>query len=256
MILANKVAVVTGGARGIGEGIAARFSEAGASLVVADKNVEGAELVAKALAESGSPSISVAVDVGDSEQVDELMEATRDTFGQLDILVNNAAHAHYDFSVDLSEEDWDYTIDVCLKGYFLCAQRAARQMMQQDGGKIINVSSVAARTGLARTVAYAASKGGVEAMTRVMAVELADYSIQVNAIAPGFVDTEFSREVVSEEGRAQRLSRTPARRLGSAEDIAGAALYLASPDSDWVTGSVIVVDGGYLSAGAVEHRRT
>jgi NAD(P)-dependent dehydrogenase (short-subunit alcohol dehydrogenase family) len=256
VILANKVAVVTGGARGIGKGIAARFSEAGASLVVADKNVEGAELVAKTLSESGSPSISVALDVADSEQVDELVEAARDTFGRLDILVNNAGHAHYDFAVDLSEEDWSYTVDVCLKGYFLCAQRAARQMMRQDGGKIINVSSVAARTGLARTVAYAASKGGVEAMTRVMAVELADYDIQVNAIAPGFVDTEFSREVVSEEGRAQRLSRTPARRLGTAEDIAGAALYLASSDSDWVTGSVIVVDGGYLGAGAVEHRRT
>jgi NAD(P)-dependent dehydrogenase (short-subunit alcohol dehydrogenase family) len=254
-LLSGRVAVVTGAARGIGLAIAERFVGAGASVVIADRDEPAARAAAESLDPAGGRSMAIAVDVSDSAQVDRLVESTEATYGRVDILVNNAAHARYDFAVDLGEEDWDYTISICLKGYFLCAQRAARSMLTAGGGKIVNISSMAASVGLARTVAYAASKGGIEAMTRVMAVELAESGVQVNAIAPGPIETEFSREVVSERGRAERLARLPVGRLGSPEDVAAATLFLASPATDWITGAVLPVDGGYTIAGAIESRR-
>jgi NAD(P)-dependent dehydrogenase (short-subunit alcohol dehydrogenase family) len=250
----GRVAVVTGSARGIGLAIARRFAAAGAAVVVADRDEPGATHAAETLDQLGGRVTAVGVDVSDATQVDRLMDVTRSTYGAVDILVNNAAHARYGFAVDLGEEEWDYTIAICLKGVFLCAQRAARIMLRQGSGKILNISSMAATVGLARTVAYAASKGGIEAMTRVMAVELAAAGIQVNAIAPGPVETEFSREVVSEQGRAARLARLPAGRFGSPNDVAGAALFLASPAADWINGAVLAVDGGYTVAGAIERR--
>lgn len=253
-LLLDRVAIVTGGGRGIGRAIAARYAAAGASVVVADRDEAGAQEAAAALVEKGGVAMAAPVDVSQSVQVDRLINLTRSTYGRLDILVNNAAHARYDFALDLSEEDWDYTVAICLKGVFLCAQRAAQVMIAQGSGKILNISSMAAHVGLARTVAYSASKGGMEAMTRVMAVELAESGVQVNAIAPGPVETEFSREVVSEQGRAERLARLPAGRLGSPEDIAGAALFLASSEANWINGAVLAVDGGYTIAGAIERR--
>lgn len=252
--LAGQVAIVTGAARGIGLAIAERLAGAGAAVMLADRNRAGAREAADRLARSGARSASAAVDIRRADQVDELIAKTRSTFGGLDILVNNAAHAHYGFAADLAEEDWRDTLDVCLTGTFMCAQGAARAMIENERGKIINISSIAARVGLARTAAYAAAKGGIEALTRVLAVELAESGIQVNAIAPGPIDTEFSREVVSESGRAARIARLPGAVLGEVNDVAGAALFLASPDSNWVTGTTVVVDGGYTIAGAIESR--
>jgi NAD(P)-dependent dehydrogenase (short-subunit alcohol dehydrogenase family) len=137
--------------------------------------------------------LAVPVDISQRPQVDRLIEVVEDRLGAPDILVNNAAHARYDFAVDLGDDDWDYTLGVSLTGTFTCAQRAARRMIDHGGGRIVNITSMAAHVALARTVAYAACKGAVEAMTRVMAIELAEYGVQVNAIAPGPVDTEFSR---------------------------------------------------------------
>jgi NAD(P)-dependent dehydrogenase (short-subunit alcohol dehydrogenase family) len=254
MRLDGRVAIVTGAARGIGFAIARRLASAGATIVAADKDGAGAAAAAAALEAAGGRGLGVEVDISRAEQVDALMARTIDVYGALDVLVNNAAHARYDFAVDLDEADWRYTLDVSLTGTFLCAQRAARIMRRSGRGKIVNITSISAHVGLARTVAYAASKGAVEAVTRVLAVELAGDGIQVNAIAPGPVDTEFSREVVSEEGRAARIARLPAGRLGDPEDVAGAALFLVAPASNWINGTVLAVDGGFMIAGASEAR--
>jgi NAD(P)-dependent dehydrogenase (short-subunit alcohol dehydrogenase family) len=251
MRLRDKVSIVTGGARGIGRAIAERFVEEGATVVLADRNGEVAE---KAASELGERARAHQVDVTRKAEVEGLVRSVAESYGRLDVLVNNAAHARYDFAVDLAEEDWDYTLEISLKGYFLCSQAAAQQMLRQGGGKIVNISSISAAVGLARTAAYAASKGGIDALTRVMAVELARDNININAIAPGPVETEFSREVVSEEGFAQRRARIPMGRLGQPVDVAEAAVFLASPESDWVTGTVLRVDGGYTILGAMERR--
>ena len=251
MRLQDKTASITGGALGIGRAIAERFFEEGAIVVLADRDAEAAERTASDL---GDRAWGHRVDVTRRTEVEELVRTVAERNGRLDILVNNAAHARYDFAVDLAEEDWDYTVDISLKGYFLCSQSAARQMLRQGGGKIVNVSSISAVVGLARTAAYAASKGGVNGLTNVMAIELARDNIQINTIAPGPVETEFMLSVVSEAGLAQRRERVPIGRLGQPSDIAGAAVFLASADSDWMTGSEIRVDGGYTVLGAMEQR--
>ena len=251
MRLDGRTAVITGSARGIGRAIAERFLAEGAAVVIADRNGEAAEATASEL---GERAWAHQFDVTRRDEVEELVRAVAERAGRLDVLVNNAAHARYDFAVDLAEDDWDYTLEISLKGYFLCAQAAARQMLRQGGGKIVNVSSISAVVGLARTVAYAASKGGVDALTRVMAVELAQDNIQVNAVAPGPIATEFFLEVVSEEGIEQRKRRVPMGRLGEPKDIAGVAAFLASADSDWMTGTVVRVDGGYTVLGSMERR--
>ena len=252
--LKGRIAIITGAGRGIGRAIAERFVQAGAGVCIAERDGPAAERVARELADAGADVLAQQVDISDRRQVDELMEAVDRRFGQLDILVNNAAHARYDFAVDLADDAWDYTLSVSLTGTFTCAQRAARRMIDGGGGSIVNITSMAASVGLARTVAYGSCKAGVEGMTRVMAVELAEYGIRVNAIAPGPVDTEFSREVVSPAGRAERIRRIPSGRLGTPEQIAAAALFLASPDAAEITGATLAVDGGYTIAGAIESR--
>jgi len=250
--LAGRACVVTGAARGIGRSIAERLlADGAASVVIADRDAEGAQRTASEL---GERAWGEALDVTHADELLRVVDTVRDRTGALDVWVNNAAHARYDFAVDLQEEDWDYTVGISLKGYFLGSQAAARQMLRQGHGKIVNVSSISAVVGLARTAAYAASKGGVDSLTRVMAVELARDNIQVNAVAPGPVVTEFSREVVSEEGFRQREERIPIGRMGQPDDVAGVVAMLSGPDSDWMTGEVVRVDGGYSILGAMERR--
>lgn len=252
MTLDGRTCVVTGAARGIGRAIAERLlADGAAGVVVADRDADGAQRTA---GELGERAWAHPVDVTRAPDLQALVDAVVERAGSLDVWVNNAAHARYDFAVDLPEEDWDYTTGISLKGYFLASQAAARQMLRQGHGKIVNVSSISAVVGLARTAAYAASKGGVDALTRVMAVELARDNIQVNAVAPGPIVTEFSREVVSEEGFRRREERIPIGRMGQPPDVAGVVAMLAGPDSDWMTGEVVRVDGGYSILGAMEPR--
>lgn len=242
-MLRGRVTIVTGAATGIGQVIAKTFSACGASVVLVDRD-PGVELVAAALGD-GPTAIGVRADVSVKEEVDRLFVTALSAHQRIDVLVNNAAHARYGLSTELSEEDWDYTLQNSLKSVFLCSQAAAQHMTIAGGGRIINISSASARVVHRRTCAHAASKAGVEALTRVMAIELAPEDILVNAIAPGPVETARSRELLTLDEAEARRAGVPSRRAGSGEDIAAAAAFLASDDASWITGTVLAVDGGY-----------
>jgi 2-deoxy-D-gluconate 3-dehydrogenase len=256
--LTGKTAVVTGGAAGIGYGIAYRLAEAGANVIVADLDGEAAESSAKQLREYGFTAAAVATDVADEESVTQMINATVDTYGGVDILVNNAGIYPNVLVMNMTAHDFDRVVRVNLRGVFLCTRIAARQMIEQGrGGRIINVTSIDAlhpsSAGLAH---YDASKHGVWGFTKNVAIELAPHGIWVNAIAPGAIATP---RVAAAQSGAQTpagvdmhqlieafLARIPMRRTGEPDDIGRAALFLASDLSSYLTGSQIVVDGGAL----------
>jgi NAD(P)-dependent dehydrogenase (short-subunit alcohol dehydrogenase family) len=235
--LSGQVAVITGAARGIGKAIAEEFAARGASMVLVDRDPAVEQVAAGGLA--------LQADVSIKEEVDRFFAAALAVHPRIDVLVNNAAHARYEWSTQLSLEDWEYTLRNSLTSVFLCSQVAARHMTDAGGGRIINISSASANVVHRRTVAHAASKAGVDALTRVMAIELAPAGIQVNAIASGPVETDASRELLTPDELLARRAGVPAGRAGRAEDIAAAAAFLASGDAEWITGSVLAVDGGY-----------
>jgi len=252
--LEGRVAIVTGSGRGIGRAIALSFAENGANVVVNcyTRVSEGMD-VATEIEELGRKSLFVKANVTDSEQVNEMMRQAIKTFGRIDILANNAGiNVLIEGRVpihDFSEADWDRIIDVDLKGVFLCSKAAAQQMIKQGGGKIINISSVAGIVPLRNQSAYVAAKAGVINLTRAMALELAPHGINVNAIAPGSTLTEATKVLFySDPEKAEKtLSHIPLKRPAEPKDIANAALFLASEDANYITGSVLVVDGGWLA---------
>ncbi|HVL24807.1 MAG TPA: L-iditol 2-dehydrogenase [Thermomicrobiales bacterium] len=255
MRLSDKVAIVTGGAQGMGRAISLRFAREGASVLVADRNVEGAEDVAKEIGAADGTAAAIAVDVRDQAQVQRMVDTAVERFGGLDVLVNNAGVGKIIPFLETTAADWDFIFDINCKGLLWCSQAAARQMIAQErGGKIINLASQAGRRGEALVLAYCASKACVISMTQSMALALAPHRINVNAIAPGIVDTPFWDEVDKqfakllnmEIGEPKRtfVKSIPLGRIEQPEDVAGAAVFLASAEADYITQQTLNVDGG------------
>jgi NAD(P)-dependent dehydrogenase (short-subunit alcohol dehydrogenase family) len=246
MNLADRVAIVTGGASGIGRAIARQFAELGAGVVIADIDLEGAKAVAEEIEASEGEALAVEADVSKADSVEAMVQATLERFGQIDILVNNAGVGTLSSIVEMIEEEWDWVMDVNLKGVFLCTRAVARWMIENGHrGKIINLSSINEQIPLAGEAHYCASKGGVMMFTRAAALELAPYGIHVNAIAPGMTETALTEEITQiPELRAAHLKQIPLGRFGRPEDVAKVAAFLASEWSDWVTGHTLYADGG------------
>ncbi len=241
----DQVAIVTGAAHGIGEAIARRFAEEGAAVVVADLDEAAAVATARSIGETGSSTVGVAVDVGRADQVEALVERALQSFGKVDILVNNAGDVTISRHFLTSDEAWwDHFLTTNLKSMFLTCRRVAPLMAKAGGGCIINMSSGGATRSHRGMVAYDASKGGVEALTRALALELAPYGIRVNSVVPGLIATR--PEHADPAADAQRAATIPLGRSGTPADLAGPTVFLASADAAYMTGSTVVVDGGVL----------
>jgi NAD(P)-dependent dehydrogenase (short-subunit alcohol dehydrogenase family) len=244
--LEGKVAVITGASRGIGRAIALRLAGAGAKVVVSSRKLEGVQAVADEIKSAGGEALAVQAHVGRPDDVTALVAQTVETFGRVDVAVNNAAtNPHFGPVLTADEGQWDKILDTNLKSVFRMCKAVAPQMEKQGGGKIINLASVAGLRPSPGMGVYSVSKAGVIMLTQVLATELGHTNIQVNAIAPGVIKTRFSRVLWQTPQIADPiLGALPLGRFGEPEDVAGLALYLASPASDYVTGAVFVVDGG------------
>lgn len=251
MRLLNKVAIITGAGRGIGQEMAALFAAEGARVVIADVNEENARGVAAEITAADGEAYALKTDITDPGQVESLIEQTLIKCGRLDILVNNAGVGLNRPFLDTSLEEWERVLRTNLTGTFLCAQAAAREMVKRGSGKIINVASISGQRGGQGRAAYGAAKAGVILLTQVMAVELAPRGISVNALAPGPVDTDQSRENHTAATRHAYYERLPIKRYGERREIAAAALFLASDESSFIAGHVLNVDGGFQAAGLV-----
>lgn len=244
----TKAVVITGAAGGIGSACAERFAADGWDVMVADIDGDKATETASRLSGAGAGDVrSVVVDTGDKASVEAMIEETVGAFGRLDVLINNAAILRVADVLELEEEDFDRTVRVNLKGYFLCAQAAARYMADHGGGVIINMSSVQAVLSVPNILPYVVCKGGVNQMTKTLAIALADKNIRVNAIGPGTILTEMARTLLADETAMRKvLSRTPMGRGGEPSEIAAIAAFLASDESSYITGECIYADGGRL----------
>jgi len=250
MKLRDKIAIVTGARRGIGRAIAVALAREGANITVSDISQEDCRDVVNEIERLGRKGLALKCDVSSSHDVDDMVGKTVAEFGRVDILVNNAGIISYKPFLELSDEDWDKTLNVNLKGQFLCARAAAREMVKNKWGRIINIASISSGgCGIAYPLIahYTASKGGIIALTEALAVELTPKGINVNAICPGAIDTDMAKGVKESGQLAQLLTRIPKGRLGQPEEIGSLAVFLASEESDYVSGAAIVIDGGWLT---------
>jgi len=243
MKLTGRVSLITGAARGIGREIALLLAKEGSDIVVCDVDLEAAQSTQKDIENLGRRALAFKLDVTDLKQVDEIVNLILDKFLQIDILVNNAGITKDNLILRMTEEDWDRVLSVNLKGAFNCTKVVSRHMLKKRYGRIINMASIIGIIGNAGQANYAASKGGLIAFTKSIAKELASRNINVNAIAPGFIETPMTAKL-PEEYKKQMLENIPLGKFGKPEDVAKACLFLASPESGYITGQVIVVDGG------------
>ena len=244
MSLKGKVVLITGGAQGIGKQIALEFSQAGAKVVLFDLFPEILERTKQELLKNGFCE-SYVTDVTNAANVEENINKVIDKIGKIDILVNNAGITKDSLLLRLSENDWDKVLAVNLKGAYLCSKAAAKHMIRQKQGKIVNISSIIGIVGNAGQANYSASKAGLIGLTKSLAKELGSRNICVNAVAPGYIQTKMT-DVLPDKVKEEMLKRIPLRRFGTSKDVAKAVVFLASPEADYITGQVLVVDGGMI----------
>jgi len=258
--LKDKIAIITGARQGMGRTHALILAKAGAKVVVSDISQEDCQKVVEEIEKQGGEGLAIECDVSKKEEVDNLVKKTVEKFGKIDILVNNAGICQFKPFLELTEEEWNRTLDINLKGYFLCAQAIAKEMAKQkspkdkttgQAGVIINIASVAMGQqgiGMPNIVHYCASKGGIAGMTEALAVELAPYNIRVNAISPGMIETPMISSVKQDPKTMKAmLARIPMRRAGKPEEVSNLVLFLASDGSSYMTGSTVIIDGGWLA---------
>ena len=247
MKLEGKVALITGSSRGLGRAVALSFAKEGAKVVVNyTSNETAANEVAQAINQMGSQAIVVRADVSKREEADGLVQAAVREFGRLDILVNNAGFTRPAMMLKMTEEQWDEVVDIHLKGAFLCSQAAGRQMKEQNSGKIINVTSVAGLVGTVGQINYSAAKGGTISMTKSIARELARYNVCANVISIGILSMGMSEKITTDEKLKEiYMNRILLKRFGTPDDVSPAFVFLASDESNYITGQILCVDGGY-----------
>jgi len=247
MRLKDKVALVTGGARGIGQAIALTFAREGADIVVADVNLEIAQKTGLEIEALGRKALALEMDVTNYEKVEEGINKILDKMGKVDILVNNAGITKDNLLLRMSQADWDAVINVNLKGTFNCIKAVTRPMIKQRSGRIISIASIIGLMGNPGQANYAASKAGIIALTKTVAKELASRNINANAVAPGFIQTEMTAKL-PEDIKKKMLEAIPLAKLGTPQDVANTCLFLASEESSYITGQVITIDGGMVMA--------
>lgn len=241
--LQDKVAVITGGASGIGAATARLFVEEGAKVVIVDINEEKGKAFEKELKEQNADALFVKANITDEEEVKKIFKVTTDTYGKVDVVFNNAGIGRVTPTEELSYEEWRNTVNVDLDGVFLVAREAIREMLKSGGGTIVNTASMYGWVGAPGSAAYNAAKAGVLNLTRSLALEYATRNIRVNALAPGYIDTP----IIPEESKKILAESTPMKRLGKPEEMAKAVLFMASDDSSFMTGNALTVDGGYTA---------
>ncbi len=251
--LQDKVAIVTGGSRGIGEAIARAYAKAGAKVVVASRKIEGVTAVAESIKADGGTALAVAAHMGSLDAIKALVAQTVDAFGGIDILVNNAAtNPHFGPLLTADDSVWEKILDVNLRGYFRMIREVVPSMTARGGGKIINMASIAGLMPMAGIALYGISKAAIIMMTRSLAAELGTSNIQVNAIAPGIIKTKFSELIWGNASLGSFVvDRTPAHRIGTVDEVISTALLLAGQGSSFITGQVMVIDGGLTQGSAV-----
>ena len=254
MTFADRVAIITGGASGIGRAVARQLSSLGAAVAIADQNAAGAEGVVDELSRVGARAIAVRIDVREPDDAARMVEETVSGLGGLDILVHSAGIGVERDFLDTTPEEWRRIIDVDLSGTFYCCQAAAREMAARGYGRIVTLASTAGVRGGTGRAAYGAAKGGVITLTKVMAVELAPHGVTVNALAPGAIETEMVQKMHSDVTRRVYRAGIPLDRYGTPEEVAATAVFLASEEAGYVTGHVLSVDGGFLAAGVMRPR--